>query len=72
MAEQLRRLKVVERVNKVAEIASDLQKSLDILSLKGEARRAYEKKIRHYNRELRRIKADEGEWLREAAWFMYA
>ena len=55
--EQARRLKVVERINHLGKLATLLDD---------------QKKKNRCNRELKRIKADESEWLKQAAWFMYA
>ena len=72
--EQERRLDVARKVTKLGERANVLRKSLEILNFRkgSEARKSYEKEIRSCERKLRRIKADEGEWLKQAAWFMYA
>ena len=55
--EQERRLKVVERINKlggkIAEAAGE------------------KAKVKSLNRELSRIKGEENVWLKKAAWFMY-
>jgi len=73
-AEQARRLYVARKVTEIGERADILRKSLAILKFKpgSEARKSYEKEIRKCERKLRRIKADESEWLKAAAWFMYA
>lgn len=47
-AEQERRLKVVERLNKI-----------------------WSQRKAGYNRQIRKIKADESDWLKVVAWFMY-
>lgn len=54
--EQERRLKVVERINRLgAKIAASADK----------------KQIKWFKRELNRIKGEEHVWLKEAAWFLY-
>ena len=72
--EQARRLEVARKVTQLGERASVLRKSLEILNFRkgSEARKSYEKEIRSCERKLRRIKADESEWLKHAAWFLYA
>lgn len=55
-AEQCRRLAVAEKVTKIG------------YRMAG----ADEKQKRKLTRAINRIKADESEWLRQAAWFMYA
>ena len=72
--EQVRRLAVARKVTEIGEKADTLRKCLAILNFKPgcDARKSYEKKIRMCERKLRHIKAAEGEWLKAAAWFMYA
>ena len=55
-AERIRRLQAAEKVTRLG----------DRMAV------ADEKQKRKLSRALNRIKADESEWLREAAWFMYA
>ena len=55
--EQARRLKVVERINHLGKLAILMDD---------------QKKKNRINRELKRIKADESEWLKQVAWFLYA
>ena len=72
--EQARRLEVARKVTQLGERARDLRKCLAILNFRegSESKKSYEKEIRSCERKLRRIKADESEWLKHAAWFMYA
>ena len=62
--ELARRLKVVERINKLAESVKQIE------SLPDDKARKNQKKS--YARKLKQIKADESVWLKQAAWFMYA
>ena len=55
-AERIRRLQVAEKVTKLGYRMAV----------------ADEKQRKKLARAMNRIKADESEWLREAAWFMYA
>ena len=61
-AEQARRLKVVERINV----------QLEILPADYKCCKVWKNRKKSYTRELKRIKASESEWLKQAAWFMYA
>lgn len=62
--ELARRLKVVDRINKLAESVKQIE------NLPDDKARKNQKKS--YARKLKRIKADESVWLKQAAWFMYA
>lgn len=55
--EKERRIKVVDRINHIGLMVKVSEDK---------------KQKSRYNRELRKIKADESEWLRNAAWFLYA
>ena len=70
--EKLRRVKVVERVNYMAEMIDRINIQLKLLPNGYNCCRSWKNRKARYNRELKRIKASESEWLREAAWFMYA
>ena len=59
VAEQDRRLAVVIRINKIGSQIDEAQAVKD------------EKKVRNLKRTLNKIKGDEREWLRQAAWFLY-
>ena len=59
-AEQERRLKVCEKINTIG-------RKIQISKADGNKAKA-----RQYSRELNRIKGEESEWLKSAAWFMYA
>lgn len=67
-----RRLKVVERINFMAEDIRKINIQLKLLPADYKCCRIWKNRKNRYNRELNRIKANESEWLREAAWFMYA
>lgn len=62
--ELARRLKVAERINKLAESVKQIE------GLPDDKARKNQKKS--YARKLKQIKADESVWLKQAAWFMYA
>jgi hypothetical protein len=70
--EQERRIKVVERVNYMADMIERINAQLKLLPNDYKCCRIWKNRKNRYNRELKRIKADESVWLREAAWFMYA
>lgn len=70
--EQERRIQVSERINllQVRMIACEgEQKKVDKGS---KAEKMLKSKIRNYQKEMNRIKGEERNWLREAAWFLYA
>jgi hypothetical protein len=62
--ELARRLKVAERINKLAESVKQIEGLPDDKALKNQKK--------SYARKLKQIKADESVWLKQAAWFMYA
>ena len=70
--EKARRVKVVERINYMAEMIERINIQLKILPADYKCCKVWKNQKNRYNRELKRIKASESEWLREAAWFMYA
>ena len=70
-AEQARRLKVVERVNYMAEMIDRINIQLKLLPNDYNCCRIWKNRKARYNSELRKIKAYESEWLRAAAWFLY-
>ena len=70
--EKERRIKVVERINFMSDTIDRINVQLKILPADYKCCRIWKNRKNRYNRELKRIKADESEWLREAAWFMYA
>ena len=61
--EQERRIQVSERINLLHARIAEAKQSDDAKA---------KSRIRIYNRELNSIKGAERDWLREAAWFMYA
>lgn len=61
--ELARRLKVVERINQLAEKVKKIE------SIPDDKERKIQKKC--CARKLKKIKADESLWLKQAAWFMY-
>ena len=69
--EKERRIKVVERVNYMAEMVNRINVQLKLLPADYKVCRIWKNRRNRYNRELKRIKAAESVWLREAAWFMY-
>ena len=71
-AEQARRLKVVERINRMAEVIERINVQLEILPADYKCCKVWKNRKKSYARELKRIKANESEWLKQAAWFMYA
>ena len=72
LEEQERRISVSERINQLQVKTIACEKEVKKVEKGSEAARMLNRKIKSYNRELNRIKASESEWLREAAWFMYA
>ena len=71
-AEQARRLKVVERINHMAEVIRKIDVQLEILPADYKCCKVWKNRKKSYAREPKRIKANESEWLKQAAWFMYA
>lgn len=69
--EQERRIDVSVRINQlqVKKIACETEARK--VEKGSEAAKMLNRKIKSYNRELNRIKADESVWLKQAAWFMY-
>lgn len=70
--EQERRISVSERINLLQVKTIACEKEVKKVEKGSEAEKMLNRKIRSYNRELRRIRATESEWLKQAAWFMYA
>ena len=69
--EQARRMKVVDRINYIGTMTDRINVQLQLLPANYKACKIWKNKKSRYNRELKRIKANESEWLRQAAWFMY-
>ncbi len=69
--EKERRIKVVERVNFMAEMIDRINIQLQLLPNDYKCCKVWRNRKARYNRELKRIKADESVWLKQAAWFMY-
>ena len=72
MEEQERRVKVVERINFMTEMIDRINVQLKLLPSDYKCCKIWKNRKNRYRMELNRIKANESEWLREAAWFMYA
>lgn len=72
MEEQERRIKVVERINFMAEMIDRINIQLQLLPNDYKCCKIWKNRKNRYNRELNRIKADESVWLREVAWFLYS
>ena len=70
--EKERRIGVGERINLLQVRMMDCEREAKKVEKGSEASKMLNRKIRSYAREMRRIKASESEWLREAAWFLYA
>ena len=70
--EQARRLKVVERINHMAEVTERINVQLEILPADYKCCKVWKNRKKSYARELKKIKANESEWLKQVAWFMYA
>ena len=70
--EQERRIMVSERINLLQVKTIACEKEAKKVEKGSETSKMLNRKIKSYARELNRIKASESEWLREAAWFMYA
>lgn len=69
--EQERRLKVVEKLNKMNEKIERINVQLKILPAEYGVCKIWRQRKAGYNRQIRKIKADESEWLKVVAWFMY-
>lgn len=72
MEEQERRVKVAERLNLLGNRISGCRSELQKCEKGSPAAKLLNGKIKDSNREINRIKGAEGEWLKEAAWFLYA
>lgn len=70
--EQERRLEVSNRLNVLHFRIEGCQKSVQECKKGSEAEKMLNSRIKQYKREMNRIKAAESEWLKQAAWFMYA
>ena len=72
-AERERRIKVCERINQIGEKLSVVQIAYQkVQNQKGsEALRKAKAQKRHLVKVFDQIKAEESEWLKEAAWFLY-
>ena len=66
-----RRLKVVERINKIGEKMERLNASINALPAGSQEKKVFNQRKRELTNTLRKIKGDENVWLKEAAWFMY-
>lgn len=69
--EQERRIKVAERINAIGEKIARIDVQLKILPAEYGCCKIWKQKKKEYQRQLRKIKSEEGNWLKEAAWFMY-
>lgn len=72
MEEQERRIQVSERINLIQVRMLDCEREQKKVEKNSKADKMLKAKARSYNRELLRIKGAEHEWLKEAAWFLYA
>lgn len=70
--EQERRIKVSERINLIQSKKVACENEAKGCEKGSPVAKMLNGKIKQYNRELNKIKADESEWLKEVAWFMYA
>ena len=56
----------------MAEVIRKIDVQLEILPADYKCCKVWKNRKKSYARELKRIKANESEWLKQAAWFMYA
>ena len=70
--ERERRISISQRINLIQVRMLECEKEAKKCEKGSKAEKMLRAKVRKFERELRKIKADEGVWLREAAWFMYA
>lgn len=69
--EKERRIKTVERLNKLNEKVNRINIHLKLLPPEYECCKIWKNRRNSYNREIRKIKANESAWLKEVAWFIY-
>ena len=69
--EKERRLKVVEKLNKISDKVKAIDIQLKILPSGYGCCKIWKRRKANYIRQIRQIKADESAWLREVAWFLY-
>ena len=69
--EKERRIKTVERLNKLDEKVKRINIHLKLLPAECDCCKIWRNRRNSYNREIRKIKANESAWLKEVAWFIY-
>lgn len=69
--EKERRLKAVERLNKLNDKIERINVQLKVLPESYGCCKIWENRKNGYVREMRKIKANESVWLKEVAWFIY-
>lgn len=69
--EQERRIKISERINLIHARQIACENEVEKCDKDSSAERMLKDKIRHYDKELARIRSEESDWLKEVAWFMY-
>lgn len=69
--EKERRIKVAERINKLGDKIKRIDEQLKVLPNDYKCCKIWKQRKAGYIRQIRKIKADESEWLKEAAWFLY-
>lgn len=70
-AEQERRMKVVDRINLLGNRLHGGRIALRMCEKGSVDAKKLNAQIKGWEREINRIKGEEGCWLKEAAWFMY-
>ena len=70
--EQERRIQVSERINLIQVRMMDCEREQKKVENGSKSQKVLKAKVRSYSRELLRIKGAEHDWLKEAAWFLYA
>lgn len=69
--EKERRIKTVERLNKLNDKIERINIQLKVLPADYKCCKIWRNRRNSYNREIRKIKANESAWLKEVAWFIY-
>ena len=69
--EKERRIKVVERLNKLGDKINQIDIQLSILPNEYKCCQIWKRKKTGYVRQIRKIKADESGWLKQVAYFLY-
>ena len=69
--EKERRIKAVERLNKLNDKIERINIQLKVLPANYECCKIWRSRRSAYTLEIRKIKANESAWLKEIAWFIY-